>query len=64
MEAEPEVEAVGAELKPGERRVISDGTDGPIVEIIRRTSQETSRDNGIEDENEMYEENEEEIAGE
>ncbi len=64
VEAEPEVEAVGAELKPGERRVISDGTDGPIVEIIRRTSQETSSDNGIEDENEMYEQSEEEITGE
>ncbi len=26
------------DLKPGERKVISDGSDGPVVEIIRRTS--------------------------
>jgi len=26
-----------ADLKPGERKVISDGTDGPVVEIIRRS---------------------------
>jgi small subunit ribosomal protein S2 len=26
-----------ADLKPGERKVISDGTDGPVVEIIRKT---------------------------
>ncbi len=31
----------GAEdLKPGERKVISDGTDGPVVEIIRRSTSE------------------------
>ena len=29
-------------LKPGERKVISDGTDGPVVEIIRKgAKQET-----------------------
>jgi len=32
-----EVAAVSAELKPGERKVISDGTEGPVVEIIKRT---------------------------
>ena len=32
-----EVAAVSAELKPGERKVISDGTDGPVVEIIKRS---------------------------
>ena len=32
------VEAVSAELKPGERKVISDGTDGPVVEIIKKTA--------------------------
>lgn len=30
-----------ADLKPGERKVISDGTDGPIVEIIKRSKTET-----------------------
>jgi small subunit ribosomal protein S2 len=29
-----------ADLKPGERKVISDGTDGPVVEIIRRSEAE------------------------
>ena len=27
-------------LKPGERRVISDGTEGPVVEIIKRSTAE------------------------
>jgi small subunit ribosomal protein S2 len=35
-EEETELETVAAELKPGERKVISDGTDGPVVEIIRK----------------------------
>jgi small subunit ribosomal protein S2 len=35
-----EVTAVGAELKPGERKVISDGTEGPVVEIIKRSAAE------------------------
>ena len=34
------LEAVAEELKPGERKVISDGTDGPIVEIIRKSATE------------------------
>ena len=29
-----------ADLKPGERKVISDGTAGPVVEVIRRTTAE------------------------
>jgi len=29
-----------ADLKPGERKVISDGTEGPVVEIIRRGTKE------------------------
>jgi small subunit ribosomal protein S2 len=37
-EPEPKAEAAGADLKPGERRVISDGSDGPIVEIIKRAT--------------------------
>jgi len=28
------------DLKPGERKIISDGTEGPVVEIIRRTAKE------------------------
>jgi small subunit ribosomal protein S2 len=37
---EPEMEAApaAAELKPGERKIISDGSDGPVVEIIRKTT--------------------------
>ncbi len=31
-----EVTAAASDLKPGERKVISDGTQGPVVEIIRR----------------------------
>ena len=40
---------VDSELKPGERKVIADGSEGPVVEIIRKTapiaSSETSDDN-------------------
>jgi small subunit ribosomal protein S2 len=35
-EEETEIEQASADLKPGERKVISDGTDGPVVEIIRK----------------------------
>ena len=38
-EKESGVEAA-ADLKPGERKVISDGTEGPVVEIIRRGTKE------------------------
>ncbi len=38
---ESEVTAVSAELKAGERKVISDGTEGPVVEIIKRSAEET-----------------------
>jgi small subunit ribosomal protein S2 len=34
------VTAASADLKPGERKVISDGTEGPVVEIIRRATPE------------------------
>ncbi len=43
-EVKSEVETVSSELKPGERKVISDGTDGPVVEIIKRTSAEAFED--------------------
>jgi small subunit ribosomal protein S2 len=39
--AEAEVDetiAAAEDLKPGERKVISDGTEGPVVEIIKRTA--------------------------
>ena len=38
---ESEVTAVSAELKAGERKVISDGPEGPVVEIIKRSAEET-----------------------
>jgi small subunit ribosomal protein S2 len=38
VEEESEIVAASAELKPGERKVISDGTKGPVVEIIRKTA--------------------------
>jgi small subunit ribosomal protein S2 len=37
-EEKSEIAAAAAELKPGERKVISDGSEGPVVEIIRKTS--------------------------
>jgi small subunit ribosomal protein S2 len=39
-EEETELAAAAAELKPGERKVISDGSEGPVVEIIRKTTPE------------------------
>jgi small subunit ribosomal protein S2 len=39
-ETPSEIEAAAAALKPGERKVISDGTEGPVVEIIRKSSEE------------------------
>ena len=35
---EPQPIPGAAELKPGERKVISDGTAGPVVEVIRRAT--------------------------
>ena len=40
VEEESEVSAVSAELQPGERKVISDGSQGPVVEIIKRSADE------------------------
>ena len=40
VEEESEIAAASADLKPGERKVISDGTEGPVVEIIRKTDEE------------------------
>ena len=47
MEDVSEVVAVSAELKPGERKVISDGTDGPVVEIIKKTTPSTQKETEI-----------------
>ncbi len=47
---ETEVLAVGSDLKPGERKIISNGTDGPIVEIIKGTSSERRKAASIPDE--------------
>jgi len=41
VEEESEAAAVSAELASGERKVISDGSDGPVVEIIKRSVVET-----------------------
>ncbi len=38
-EEESEIAAAASDLKPGERKVISDGTDGPVVELIRRSAE-------------------------
>lgn len=37
IESKPETVSAVTELKPGERKVISDGSDGPVVEIIKKT---------------------------
>jgi small subunit ribosomal protein S2 len=43
-----EVVPSSANLKPGERKVISDGTDGPVVEIIRRSESEAAAEDAPE----------------
>ncbi|NQT69652.1 MAG: 30S ribosomal protein S2 [Desulfobacteraceae bacterium] len=44
VEVEPEITAVGEDLKPGERKVIEDGSKGPVVEIIRRSTPVAAQD--------------------
>jgi small subunit ribosomal protein S2 len=39
-EEKSETVAAAAELKPGERKVISDGSKGPVIEIIKRATTE------------------------
>jgi len=46
---EQEVPDVSADLKPGERKVISDGTDGPVIEIIKRGTPDKTEDSELED---------------
>jgi len=43
VEEQSEVAAVSAKLSQGERKVISDGTEGPVVEIIKRSVAEAAR---------------------
>ena len=38
VEEKTEIESASADLKPGERKVISNGSDGPVVEVIKRTA--------------------------
>lgn len=40
VEEPTEIEAAAASLKPGERKIISDGSEGPVVEIIRKSAED------------------------
>jgi small subunit ribosomal protein S2 len=72
IEEESEIAVASADLKPGERKVISDGTEGPVVEIIRKTDvekeAESEEDESVEDleleTEEPKDRSKEEIAGE
>ena len=69
-EADKEIEEVaevadaGEELKPGERKVISDGSDGPVVEIIRKTTKEAEHDLENSESQDLEKTSEAEITGE
>ncbi len=56
IEEEAEIAAASAELKPGERKIISEGAEGPVVEIIKKTTPETSPETSEEAESEEPEE--------
>ena len=43
-----EIESAAAALKRGERKVISDGSTGPIIEIIRKSGEEEAAENKAE----------------
>jgi small subunit ribosomal protein S2 len=49
-EEETGAPAVGSDLKPGERKVISNGTDGPVVEIIKGATSERPKASSSPDE--------------
>jgi len=55
VEAVSEVATVGAELKPGERKIISDGLEGPVVEIIKRKTSATENDDKPHEDSESQE---------
>jgi small subunit ribosomal protein S2 len=42
VEEDSEVAVASADLSEGERKVISDGTEGPVVEIIKRSAAESA----------------------
>lgn len=56
IEEEAEIAAASAELKPGERKIISEGAEGPVVEVIKRTTPETSPETSDDAESEEPEE--------
>jgi len=55
VEEVSEVATVGAELKPGERKIISDGLEGPVVEIIKRKTSATENDDETPEDSESQE---------
>jgi len=55
VEEVSEVTTVGAELKPGERKIISDGLKGPVVEIIKRKTSATKNDDKTTEDSESHE---------
>ena len=64
VEEVSEVTTVGAELKPGERKIISDGLDGPVVELIKRKTSATENDDKTPEDSESQEPGETTEAGE
>jgi small subunit ribosomal protein S2 len=49
MEDAVETAEVRPELKPGERKVISNGSDGPVIEIIKRAAPEETEESESEE---------------
>jgi len=47
VDEDSEVAVASAELGEGERKVISDGTEGPVVEIIKRSAAETTKPDAV-----------------
>lgn len=45
-EKEMETTAASRDLKPGERKIVSDGAEGPVVEIIKRSTTPVSEEGG------------------
>jgi len=58
-----EVAVASADMKPGERKVISDGTEGPVVEIIKRTKPSTDSDGPLSETEETEDTTEADNAG-
>ena len=58
-----EVAVASSEMKPGERKVISDGTEGPVVEIIKRTKPSTDSDGSLSETEETEDTTEADNAG-